>query len=495
MKRGVSFSTASRVGIALAFWALPFHGAGALPGPEKEIEWGPAEQLLGLKLERSEEGLVAIIEADGAMEHRVYVQDEPLRLVLDILNVKNPLKVEELQEPNPLLERVSSQELPMSAYVRGEYETTFGRITFDLKAAVEYRIRTEERRLTVDLVRKTFDEDEPSAVSDTVEISEDSNTDDLVTNDPVTVGQTGDDLGTEDTGALDEAAEDEATEPGEEDATVNPNIEPPDVDPELFFNQGGPPSDAYRLGPEDVIEIRVFELDQLNRTVRISGDGGMELPLIGSFHLSGLTPDDVANRVADRLRNRFVQNPQVSVFVKEFHSQNVSLLGAVKNPATYPLVGRRNLLQILADAGGLSGGAGNVLFVFRQADDGRSARLSVPLHNLLILGDPQWNIWLRAGDIVSVPPEAALSISVLGAVRSPGVYKLPMGDGASILNAIARAGGLDDRASKGGVQIKRRDPSGEETILKVDLGDILSGKDPDVILQEGDVVVVKESFF
>ena len=505
MKRGGSFSTASRVGFALALWALPVHGVGALAGPEKEIKLGPAEHLLGLKLERSEEGLVAIIEADGAMEHRVYVQDEPLRLVLDILNVTNPLQIKEPQESNPLLERVSSQELPMSAYVRGEYEKTFGRITFDLKAAVEYRILTEERQLTVDLVRKTFDEDEPSAVSDTAETSDDSNTDNLATNDQIIDGPTGNDLGTDLTTVIDEVAEaDDAAEEdevadvadvAEDEAVVNLNIEPPDIDPALFFNQGGPPSDGYRLGPEDVIEVRVFELDQLNRTLRVSGDGNMELPLIGSFQVNGLTPDDVASRVADRLRNRFVQNPQVSVFVKEFHSQNVSLLGAIKNPATYPLVGRRNILQILADAGGLSGDAGKVLFVFRQADDGRGARLSVPLHDLLILGAPQWNIWLRAGDIVSVPPEAALSVSVLGAVRSPGVYKLPMGDGASILNAIARAGGLDDRASKGGIHIKRRDPSGEETILKVDLGDVLSGKDPDVVLQEGDVVVVKESFF
>ena len=96
---------------------------------------------------------------------------------------------------------------------------------------------------------------------------------------------------------------------------------------------------------------------------------------------------------------------------------------------------------------------------------------------------------------MSVPPEAAVSVSVLGAVSSPGVYKLPVGDGASVLNAVARAGGLSDRASKGGVQIKRRNASGEEKVVKVDLGDILSGKDPDFVLQEGDVIVVKESFF
>jgi polysaccharide export outer membrane protein len=302
----------------------------------------------------------------------------------------------------------------------------------------------------------------------------------------------------EDERAQDEIVEEAGSEePGEGDELtyIESHVEPADIDPQLFFDPTGPSSDEYRLGPEDVVEIRVFELDQLNRTVRVSGDGTMDLPLIGSIPVRGLTPEGVALEVAERLRNRFVQDPQVSVFVKEFHSQTVSLLGAVSSPATYPLVGRRNLLQILADAGGLSPSAGNVLFVFRQSDDGRSARLSVPLNELLIQGNPRWNIWLRPGDIVSVPPEAAVSVSVLGAVSSPGVYKLPVGDGASVLNAVARAGGLNDRASKSGIQIKRRDASGEEKVLKVDLGDILSGKESDFVLQEGDVIVVKESFF
>ena len=110
-------------------------------------------------------------------------------------------------------------------------------------------------------------------------------------------------------------------------------------------------------------------------------------------------------------------------------------------------------------------------------------------------GDPKWNIWLLSGDIVSIPPEEAISVSILGAVRSPGIYKLPVGEGASLLRAIALAGGLNDRASKGGIQIKRGGEMGEASIMKVDLGKILSGEKPDVLLTEGDVVIVKESFF
>jgi polysaccharide export outer membrane protein len=216
---------------------------------------------------------------------------------------------------------------------------------------------------------------------------------------------------------------------------------------------------------------------------------------VGSIEVNGLTTNQVAAHIADRLRDRYVQNPQVSIFVTQFNSQKVSLLGAVANPATYPLSGQRRLLQLLAEAGSLGTEAGTTLYVFRQTNDGRSARLTVPLNELLLQGDPRWNVLLQAGDVISVPPEEAIAVTVLGAVNSPGVHKLPVGDAATLLKAVALAGGLNERASKGGVQIKRTAGDGSETVIKVDLGDILSGKKPDVVLREGDVVLVKESFF
>ena len=241
--------------------------------------------------------------------------------------------------------------------------------------------------------------------------------------------------------------------------------------------------------------MRVFELDQLNRKVRVSGDGHIELPLVGRLRAAGLTSEEVAAAVATHLKDRYVQNPQVSIFIVEFNSQKISLLGAVQSPSTYPLVGQRRLLQVLAEAGSLTPDAGNTLYLFRQTPDGRSARLTVPLNELLLQGDPRWNIALMPGDVLSVPPEEAIAVSVLGAVNSPGVHKLPVGDDATLLKAIALAGGLNERASKKGLQIKRRGHDGDKAIIKVNLGDILSGKVPDVILVEGDVVVVNESFF
>lgn len=272
------------------------------------------------------------------------------------------------------------------------------------------------------------------------------------------------------------------------------NIEPEGIDPALFFARAPASSDDYRLGPEDVLEVKVFELDQFDRSVRVSGDGSISLPLIGRIRVQGLVPEEAAARVAEALRGEFVQNPQVSVFVSEFNSRRLSLLGAVDKPATYPLLGRRSLLQVLAEAGGVTEDADEVLYVFRQSDDGRRARLLVPLSELLVQGDPRWDIWLLPGDVVSVPPQELIRVSVLGAVERPDIYELRREE-ASLLKALARAQGLSTRGSKKGIQIQRVDDSGKATILKVDLENILEGKTPDVPLQEGDVVYVNERFF
>jgi polysaccharide export outer membrane protein len=429
----------------------------------------PAEALKALKLEFEGNEARAVIQADGKLEHRVYLLEDPPQLVLDILYVRNPLKAREPDSPHSLLERVRCQELPMSAYVEGEQEKTFGRLIFDLKHRAQYWIRVEPGSITVGLFPR---EGEAIAVDDDgndVEIEPDETATEEPEPDPESNPETGN--------------------------TSEYRIEPEDVDPDVFFGPALANLEQYPLGPEDVVEIRVFELEQLHRTVRVQADGNIELPLIGLIRVQGLTTMQVAERVAGKLGNRYVQNPQVSVLITEFNSRKVSLLGSVAKPATYPLAGRRNLLQLLADAGGLSADAGGVLYVFRPLPDGRSARLTVPLNELLIKGDPRWNIWINSGDIISVPPEKAISVSVLGAVRNPGIYKLPVGEGSSLLRAIAQAGGLNDRASKSGIQIKRSGDDGTETILKVDLGKILAGDKPDVVLQEGDVIVVKESFF
>ncbi len=428
-----------------------------------------ATKLLALKILPQESGFLAILQADGPMEHRVVQEQNPeQRLVLDVLGVSNPLR-HYYPESHPYLERILMYEYPPETNPSGT--GPLARIVFELKGDIGYRVEAQASELHV-----TFSEGAPPAAP---------------SGSTATAEPAANDNG-------DGEPEDVVPAPEEVyDPLVPPKvaIEPADVPVGFFFQASTATAADYRLGPEDVIEVRVFELDQLNRTLRVSGDGKIELPLVGSIEVTGLTPNKVAAQIADRLRDRYVQNPQVSLFITEFNSQKVSLLGAVATPASYPLSGQRRLLQLLAEAGSLGPEAGNTLYVFRQTEDGRSARLTVPLNELLLQGDPRWNVLLRPGDVISVPPEQAIAVTVLGAVNSPGVHKLPVGDGATLLKAVALAGGLNERASKSGIQIKRTESDGSETLLKVNLGDILSGKKPDVVLREGDVVVVRESFF
>jgi polysaccharide biosynthesis/export protein len=271
------------------------------------------------------------------------------------------------------------------------------------------------------------------------------------------------------------------------------DIDPPDIDPALFFTRTTGGGD-YLLGPEDVIDLKVAELTELNQTLRISGDGSIDLPYIGILHVTGLTANQLAERITQLLGQQYLQDPQVSVFVRDFNSQKVSVIGTIQNPGTYTLTGQRTIIQLIAQAGGLRPEAGRSVLIFRLAPDGRTARLTIDKEELLVKGNPAWNITLRPGDVINIPGQQMISVSVLGAVASPGVYTLNAGSDGTLLKAIARAGGLK-RASKSGIGIKRKDADGKEKLYEVDLGKILSGDEPDLVLQDGDLIIIKESFF
>jgi polysaccharide biosynthesis/export protein len=108
----------------------------------------------------------------------------------------------------------------------------------------------------------------------------------------------------------------------------------------------------YRIGPEDLLEVQVFGVDQLSRTVRVNSNGLVSMPLIGSVPLAGLTAQEAEGAIAEKLASQYMQDPQVSVFIKEYTTQRVTVEGAVKNPGVYPLRGDTTLLRTLAIAGG-----------------------------------------------------------------------------------------------------------------------------------------------
>jgi polysaccharide biosynthesis/export protein len=108
----------------------------------------------------------------------------------------------------------------------------------------------------------------------------------------------------------------------------------------------------YRISPNDLLEVEVFDADNLKRTVRVNGAGSISLPLIGSVSVAGLNQQEVESRIADRYREKYLQNPQVSIFIKEFTNDRITIEGAVAKPGIFPLTGEITLLRALAMAGG-----------------------------------------------------------------------------------------------------------------------------------------------
>jgi len=132
--------------------------------------------------------------------------------------------------------------------------------------------------------------------------------------------------------------------------TTTENLGPPDT----TTNTGAYVGTAeYRIGAQDQLEITVFQIEDLNRTVRVNSTGQVSLPLIGTVLAGGLTVDELEKLLAQKLSETYLQDPQVSVFVKEFSSQQITMEGAIASPGIFPLKGRTTLLQAIATAGGV----------------------------------------------------------------------------------------------------------------------------------------------
>ena len=271
-------------------------------------------------------------------------------------------------------------------------------------------------------------------------------------------------------------------------STSRPNPQENQVEGRDYFVR------EYVIGPRDLLEIKVFELPEFDHTVRVSEDGTITLPLLGTIKVGGLTKDKIEKKLSEQL-DKYVKNAQVSVFIKEYQSSRVAIIGAVEKPGMYELVGRQTLLQMISQAGGFKENAANEIYVLREGQDGNTASLAIDLEDLLLNGNQKLNIPIYPNDVINVPVDRLITVFVFGEVRNPGAIQVKMSQKVTLLQAIAQAGGLSENASKRGVIVKRKDKSGKELNIQVNLNDIIKGKKKDIPLKEGDVVIVKESIF
>lgn len=250
----------------------------------------------------------------------------------------------------------------------------------------------------------------------------------------------------------------------------------------------------YKIGPRDLLEIRVLEVPDLNVERRVDDRGAIDLPMVGPFTVGGLTALEARSQLEDLLRTRYVNRATVSLNVKEFANKPIMVVGAVAKPGYLNASGKESLLQALSDAGGLTAAASKKIYILRKSDNGLSDVLEVSTENLYLGADPLWNVPIYPLDVINVPARANVKIFVIGESKTQGVIEFDADDRITLLSLIAKAGGLTDRASKM-IRIKRRTPEGKDVEIRLSYKAVLAGSVPDPALEPNDVVVFEESFF
>lgn len=293
------------------------------------------------------------------------------------------------------------------------------------------------------------------------------------------------------------------------------------------------PGEDYRIGPSDVIEVMIEDAPELSRVLRVSADGTILTPFLGSIAAQQKTPNELAKLISDRLRGEYLEDPQVTVTVRQINSRTYFVQGAVRRAGLYQIEGQPSLLKLITIAGGLSDNYGSTAFIIREiatnesgeagsgagnslspagsrdlssagepsaadnrtlanADAGVSARYELIKVNIngLLRGNFDQNITIQPGDIVHIPQTDMFFVA--GEVNAPGSFVLK--DGTTLRQAISLAQGMSFNAAGDRGLIFREDPAtGKRSELKVDIPSVMNGKKEDIQILANDIVIVPNS--
>lgn len=245
---------------------------------------------------------------------------------------------------------------------------------------------------------------------------------------------------------------------------------------------------SLRISAGDLLSVQVYEVDELRRDVRVNGGGEISLPLVGSIRVQGLTSEGAEKAVAEKLiAGGFVKNPQVSVLIREFATQGVSVMGEVNKPGIYPVLGPRRLFDLISAASGMTPKAGRMVRVIRRDEPNKPIEVSLS-------GDParstDSNVEIYPGDTIVV--SKAGIVYVVGDVNKPGGFVMDQNEHLTVFQAIALAEGAKTTASLKSAKLVRRGPSGVQE-FPLQLNRIFELKAPDMPLQADDIIYVPTS--
>jgi polysaccharide export outer membrane protein len=262
---------------------------------------------------------------------------------------------------------------------------------------------------------------------------------------------------------------------------------------------------TYLLGPDDQITIQGPEMDEIvGKPYRIDPGGFISLPMLGRVKAGGMTVSDFEGQL-NHAAARYVRDPQLVASVTEFHSQPVSVVGAVQQPGAQQLQGKKTLMQLISAVGGFRSDAGNTLSIAREiqwgplplpnakADpSGEYSVAEISIQELLIEKNPQLNILMKPNDVVTVP--VSETVYVVGDVHKAGGFLLGEHKDMTVLQAVALAEGIDGTSDARHSRIIHHPAdASQRTETPVDVKRILAGKAGDVPLDGGDILFVPGS--
>ena len=237
------------------------------------------------------------------------------------------------------------------------------------------------------------------------------------------------------------------------------------------------------LGAGDLIKISVYGNPDLTMETRINDSNAITFPMVGRVVVGGMPVANAEKNIARALETGgYLKNPQVTIYVTQVQSQQVSVMGHVNRPGRYPLEGgKRSLVDVLAQAGGIGQDGSDIVSVVRKRD-GKTTREQVDVVQMVRTGEFSNNYELNADDVVFV--ERAPRFYIYGEVQRPGPVRLERG--MTVTQALSAGGGLTLRGTERGLTIKRRGSDGNYQMIKARAEDQIQGDD---------VVYVKESWF
>lgn len=290
-------------------------------------------------------------------------------------------------------------------------------------------------------------------------------------------------------------------------------------------------SKDYVIGPMDALDISVFDVPELSRSVQVSNEGKITLPLIGTIQAAGLTAREMELVLAEMLRQKYIKNPQVAVAVKEYKNQPpVLVFGAVGRPGPIQLFAPRYLIELIAEAGGFTEDVGPSIIIRRGripdtlpkpsadvasktvvstpdpppentaapvppadpgSDKGSDKVVTIDVRKFLSYSDPNSDMLIYPGDSIEVPKAGV--VYVVGDVNRPGGFVLKELSEISIVRALALAEGIHGTAAKDKAKIYRPKDDGTQQEIAVNLGRVLQGKGGDLWLKGGDILFVPQS--